>query len=202
MARIPEASYFQTPDWVLGWWETIGGKPPTELVLWRGPSGALEGIQFLSRLTRRVHPRLPPAWPFWTITESGHGSMWCDALGVPHCSCRTSIQERACRSCLQGLECCSGIHARESLCIRRMRSPRACGARSIIFVGTKREPTPQGSRFDGSWAVRWTTHSWNVSLNFTNRGWRKRACRVRSSRPRRFSVGSLRAVPPNGVQSQ
>jgi len=135
MARIPETSYFQTPDWVLGWWETIGGKPPTDLVLWRGPSGALEGIQFLSRLTRRVHPRLPPAWPIWTITGSG---------------CRISIQERACRSCLQGLECCSGIRARESLCIRRMRSPRACGARSIIFGGTKREPTPQGSRFDGS----------------------------------------------------
>jgi len=29
MARIPETSYFQTPDWVLGWWQTIGGMPPT-----------------------------------------------------------------------------------------------------------------------------------------------------------------------------
>jgi len=81
MARIPETSYFQTPDWVLGWWETIGGKPPTELVLWRGPSGALEGIQFLSRLTRRVHPRLPPAWPIWSITGSGIGDA--DHVGWP-----------------------------------------------------------------------------------------------------------------------
>src|SRR5207244_9202143 len=56
-------------------------RPPTGLVLWRGPSGALEGIQFLSRLTRRVHPRLPPAWPIWTITGSGIGDA--DHVGWP-----------------------------------------------------------------------------------------------------------------------
>src|SRR5207244_13362826 len=72
---------FQTPDWVLGWWQTIGGTPPTELVLWRSSSGVLEGIQFLSRLMRRVHPRLPPAWPIWTITGSGIGDA--DHVGWP-----------------------------------------------------------------------------------------------------------------------
>ena len=81
MARIPQSSYFQTPDWVLAWWETIGGMPPTELVLWRSSSGALEGIQFLSRLMRRVHPRLPPAWPIWTVTGSGIGDA--DHIGWP-----------------------------------------------------------------------------------------------------------------------
>jgi len=42
MARIPKTSYFQTPDWVLAWWETIGGMPATELALWRSSSGSLE----------------------------------------------------------------------------------------------------------------------------------------------------------------
>jgi len=81
MAGIPGTSYFQTPDWVLAWWETIGGMPPTELALWRGSSGALEGIQYLSRLRRRVHPRLPPAWPIWTVTGSGIGDA--DHVGWP-----------------------------------------------------------------------------------------------------------------------
>src|SRR2546425_9017569 len=31
-ARVPGTSYFQTPDWVLSWWETVGKKPFTELV--------------------------------------------------------------------------------------------------------------------------------------------------------------------------
>ena len=35
MAGIPETSYFQTPDWVLSWWETIGRMPPTELEIGR-----------------------------------------------------------------------------------------------------------------------------------------------------------------------
>src|SRR5437879_13496034 len=81
MPGIPETSYFQTPDWVLAWLERIGGMPPTELVLWRSSSGALEGIQFLSRLMRRVHPRLPPAWPIWTVTGSGIGDA--DHIGWP-----------------------------------------------------------------------------------------------------------------------
>ena len=34
-ARVPGTSYFQTPDWVLSWWETVGRKPFTELVTWR-----------------------------------------------------------------------------------------------------------------------------------------------------------------------
>src|SRR5437016_10605440 len=81
MARIPKTSYFQTPDWVLAWWETIGGMPATELALWRNSSGSLEGIQFLSHILRRVHSRLPPAWPIWTVTGSGVGDA--DHIGWP-----------------------------------------------------------------------------------------------------------------------
>ncbi|TMA05339.1 MAG: GNAT family N-acetyltransferase [Methanobacteriota archaeon] len=81
MARIPKTSYFQTPDWVLAWWETIGGMPATELALWRSSSGSLEGIQFLSHILRRVHSRLPPAWPIWTVTGSGVGDA--DHIGWP-----------------------------------------------------------------------------------------------------------------------
>ncbi len=126
----------------------------------------------------------------------------CGAREVRRCSCRTSIQRRACRSSLRALECCSGIHALAWLCIGPTRSRRACGARSIIFGATKKEPTRPGSRFDGFRAARWTTHSWSVSLNFTNCGWRRRACRAGSSRPRRYSVGSLHTVPLSGVPSQ
>src|SRR2546422_9734065 len=71
MAQIPATSYFQTPAWALAWWETIGGMPPTELVLWRGSSGALGGIPFLSRLRRRIPPRLPPPSAIWRVTGSG-----------------------------------------------------------------------------------------------------------------------------------
>src|SRR5256886_4359522 len=80
-ARVPGTSYFQTPDWVLSWWETVGRKPFTELVTWRNSSGSLEGLMFLSRMRQRLHPRLGPAWPLWTATGSGGGMA--DHVGWP-----------------------------------------------------------------------------------------------------------------------
>jgi CelD/BcsL family acetyltransferase involved in cellulose biosynthesis len=80
-SRIPGTSYFQTPDWVLSWWLTLGRKPFTELALWRHPSGSLQGVMFLSRLRQRIHPRLPPAWSLWTATGSGVGDA--DHVGWP-----------------------------------------------------------------------------------------------------------------------
>jgi CelD/BcsL family acetyltransferase involved in cellulose biosynthesis len=71
-ARVDGSSYFQTPDWVLSWWETIGGRPPTEAAIWRDARGALEGIVVLSRIDEPLHPRFPLRIPMWTNTESGY----------------------------------------------------------------------------------------------------------------------------------
>src|SRR2546430_15198079 len=43
-AQVPGTSYFQTPDWGLSWWETVGGEPLTELVTWRNSFGFLGGL--------------------------------------------------------------------------------------------------------------------------------------------------------------
>ena len=58
-ARLDGTSYFQTPDWVLSWWETIAARPPTRAAAWRGASGRLEALVALSRGRERLHPRLP-----------------------------------------------------------------------------------------------------------------------------------------------
>lgn len=80
-SRIPGVSYFLTPDWVVSWWETIGGRPPTELAVWRDSSGALTALLYLSRVVQRLHPRVPPAWRVWTVTGSGVGTA--DHVGWP-----------------------------------------------------------------------------------------------------------------------
>src|SRR2546430_13051910 len=59
-ARVPGTSYFQTPDWVLSWWETVGRKTLTELLTWRDSSRSLGGLMFLNRIRQRLHSRL---WP-------------------------------------------------------------------------------------------------------------------------------------------
>lgn len=73
-ARTPGSSYFQTPDWVLGWWETSAGRPPTRLATWRAPSGRLEALVALTRDRARLHRRAPLAVPVWTNAGSGAGA--------------------------------------------------------------------------------------------------------------------------------
>ena len=73
-ARVAGTSYFQTPDWVLSWWETIAGRPPTRIATWRTTSGALEAIVALSRGRERLHRRLPMAVPVYTNAGSGVGA--------------------------------------------------------------------------------------------------------------------------------
>jgi CelD/BcsL family acetyltransferase involved in cellulose biosynthesis len=73
-AEVPESSYFQTPDWVLGWWETVAGRPPTEIATWRDPAGNLEAVVALSLVRERVDRRLPLAVEVWTNAGGGAGS--------------------------------------------------------------------------------------------------------------------------------
>jgi CelD/BcsL family acetyltransferase involved in cellulose biosynthesis len=73
-ARLEGTSYFQTPDWVLSWWETIAARPQTRAAAWRGASGRLEALVVLSRGRERLHPRLPMPVAIHTNAGSGTGA--------------------------------------------------------------------------------------------------------------------------------
>jgi CelD/BcsL family acetyltransferase involved in cellulose biosynthesis len=77
-ASLDNTSYFQTPDWVLSWWNTVGGQPFTLVVTWRGESGQLEAIALLSRVGERIDRRVKLTVPVWANTGSGPG-------GADHC---------------------------------------------------------------------------------------------------------------------
>jgi CelD/BcsL family acetyltransferase involved in cellulose biosynthesis len=69
-ASIAGSSYFQTPDWVLGWWEDCG-RPPTLVGLWRNASGRLEAVAALSKVREPLRRGLPLTVPI--VTNSGSG---------------------------------------------------------------------------------------------------------------------------------
>ncbi len=78
-SRLEDSSYFQTPDWVLAWWDTLGSRPRTRLAVWRSPGGQLEAIVALSRGRERLHRRLPFTVRVCENTGSGVGA-------ADHCS--------------------------------------------------------------------------------------------------------------------
>lgn len=71
--RCEGSSYFQTPDWVLSWWETIAGRPATRVAAWRDGSGELDALVALSRDRERLHRRLPLAVRVHVNAGSGAG---------------------------------------------------------------------------------------------------------------------------------
>src|SRR5262249_42329979 len=77
--RLEDSSYFQTPDWILSWWETVGRRPRTRAAAWRSASGRLEALVVLSRDRVRLHPRLPLKLSVCTNAGSGAGA-------ADHCS--------------------------------------------------------------------------------------------------------------------
>jgi CelD/BcsL family acetyltransferase involved in cellulose biosynthesis len=77
-SRTMDRSYFTTPDWVLGWWETFGNGHAAEVAVWRGQGNRLEAVVALSQTRQRLHPRLPLGLPVWTNLGSGVG-------GADHC---------------------------------------------------------------------------------------------------------------------
>ncbi len=86
-ASIPHSSYFQTPDWVLSWWETVAARPPTRVAIWRGDDGTLEAIAVASRVRQRLSRRLPIRYPLWVNGGSGPGAA--DHCGWPAQSSRS-----------------------------------------------------------------------------------------------------------------
>ena len=69
--RDQSSSYFQTPDWVLSWWDTVAARPSTRLAVWRSRSGELEALIALSRGRERLNRRLPLAVPVYSNSGSG-----------------------------------------------------------------------------------------------------------------------------------
>jgi CelD/BcsL family acetyltransferase involved in cellulose biosynthesis len=73
-ARQEGSSYFQTPDWVLAWWETLAGRPRSRVATWRSSAGALEALVVLSRDRERLHRRVPLAVRVLANAGSGAGA--------------------------------------------------------------------------------------------------------------------------------
>lgn len=91
-AALPHSSYFQTPDWIAAWWETIAHRPPTVIAVWRGSGGALEAIAALSYVRQPLHPRVPMSVPAWINAGTGAGAAdHCGWLARPHD--RAAVQE-------------------------------------------------------------------------------------------------------------
>ena len=71
--ELDGTSYFQTPDWILGWWRTIAERPPTSLALWSDDEGKLQALVGLSRVRLRVDRRFPLSIPVIVNAGSGPG---------------------------------------------------------------------------------------------------------------------------------
>jgi CelD/BcsL family acetyltransferase involved in cellulose biosynthesis len=72
-ATEPGASYFQTPDWVVSWWETVGGQPSGSVALaWEGLQ--LVGVIALARTRERLTGRIPLQLAVVSNAGSGIGT--------------------------------------------------------------------------------------------------------------------------------
>jgi CelD/BcsL family acetyltransferase involved in cellulose biosynthesis len=81
-AEVPGASYFQTPDWVVSWWDTIGRHARGEAALiWEGDH--LTGIFALAETRERLTGRLPFHVPIVTNAGSGIGTDHAAWLALP-----------------------------------------------------------------------------------------------------------------------
>jgi CelD/BcsL family acetyltransferase involved in cellulose biosynthesis len=76
---IPGSAYFNSPDWVLAWWETRGRDEESQLAVWRGGDGTLEAVAGLSLIEQRLQYRLPVAFSTWTNLASSRS-------GADHCA--------------------------------------------------------------------------------------------------------------------
>ncbi|MGC0417670.1 GNAT family N-acetyltransferase [Embleya sp. AB8] len=87
VAATPGTSYFTTPDWVLGWTESLGREQAGQAVVavWRGEGGAAEAVVPLLRTRERLHPRLPGGVASWTVLGTGPGAAdHCGFAVAPH----------------------------------------------------------------------------------------------------------------------
>lgn len=82
--RLGDTSYFQSPDWILAWWNSIAERPPTRLACWWS-DGRLEALVALSKTMRRPSRRVPVEVPVLTNAGAGAGDGdHCDPLVPAH----------------------------------------------------------------------------------------------------------------------
>ena len=79
--NTPGTSYFQSPEWVMAWWEHLAGRPETKLAMWRGSDGELEAIAAVAKRSERLHRKVAVPVSFWTNAGSGPGAA--DHAGFP-----------------------------------------------------------------------------------------------------------------------
>jgi CelD/BcsL family acetyltransferase involved in cellulose biosynthesis len=84
-ARIDGSSFFQTPDWVLAWWEDRD-RPPTRIGLWRDASDRLEAVAYLSRVREPLRHSVRLTIPVVINSGSGrpHSADRCGWPVLPH----------------------------------------------------------------------------------------------------------------------
>jgi CelD/BcsL family acetyltransferase involved in cellulose biosynthesis len=132
--RLRSTSYFQTPDWILSWWESIGGRPLTRVAAWHGPSGRLEAIVALARDREPLHRRLPLTVPVYANAGSGAGA-------ADHCGWLVPPERRA-----EAAEWISGAIGRTPLLVRNVDGepggPPVPGARVVERSACPRSPLP------------------------------------------------------------
>jgi CelD/BcsL family acetyltransferase involved in cellulose biosynthesis len=67
-------SYFGSPDWVLSWWETLGGGVPGAVAVWSDGGDGLSAVVPLGRTGQRLHPRIPGSVHVLANLGGGPGS--------------------------------------------------------------------------------------------------------------------------------
>jgi CelD/BcsL family acetyltransferase involved in cellulose biosynthesis len=81
-ASVPDSSYFQTPDWVVSWWETIGGRPSGSAALvWEG--ARLSGVLALAKTREPLTRVVPLGISVLTNAGSGIGTDHAGWLAAP-----------------------------------------------------------------------------------------------------------------------
>ena len=86
--ETPGTSYFQSPEWVISWWDHLAGRPETRVAVWRSPTGEVEAVAAMSRRAERLHRRVAVPVSFWTNAGSGPGAA--DHTGFP------TVEDSAC----------------------------------------------------------------------------------------------------------
>jgi CelD/BcsL family acetyltransferase involved in cellulose biosynthesis len=133
--RHENSSYFQTPDWVLSWWESLGARTHTRVAAWRTASGELDALVALSRSRERLNRRLALAVPVYSNSGSGAGD-------ADHCAWLVAPDRRG-----DVAEWLGAATAGSALLVRGAApdwpaETLPAGARTIVSTACPRVPLP------------------------------------------------------------
>jgi CelD/BcsL family acetyltransferase involved in cellulose biosynthesis len=136
--RHGDSSYFQTPDWVLSWWDTVAARPRTRVAAWRNASGELDALIALSRGRERLNRRLPLAVPVYSNSGSGAGD-------ADHCAWLMAPERRG-----DVAAWLSDAIGGSALLVRSAASDwpaesLPAGARALVATACPRVPLPLGA---------------------------------------------------------